>query len=92
MKQTSLPIGGVGVIVDFETVGEVFGEHRHAVEQNHVTVVARGGISAFGETQFNGQEFRAGAVIVWDAPLSHGFQALTDDTRIVNIQLREQIA
>lgn len=90
MKQKPLPLTPMfnDWIIDFEKAGEVFAEHTHPVEQNHLTLVLRGGIKIVGETKFADQSFHSGDIIVWDAPKSHGFVALTKNTRIVNVTQR----
>jgi quercetin dioxygenase-like cupin family protein len=89
VKTLKLPSGGNNDwIFDFDHAGEVFPEHAHAVEDNHLTIVARGSIEVMGETKFSGQTFKSGAVIVWDAPKSHGFISMGKATRIIQISQR----
>lgn len=72
-----------GVIYDFESVGDELPMHIHTKENNHISVVARGSIRAFG----NGWErvCKAGDVIDWRPNDPHGFAALEANTRVVNI-------
>lgn len=72
-----------GVIYDFEHVGDVLPKHVHGDEDNHITIVARGKLKA------SSHDWEivaiAGQVLVFKPNEPHEFEALEENTRIVNI-------
>lgn len=83
LRSLVLATGGLaGVIYDFEG-GDELEPHAHDVADNHITVVARGTLVAFG----NGWErmVEAGMVLDWAPGQVHGFRAM-EDARIINIR------
>jgi hypothetical protein len=86
-----LVVGGQlwGTIFTFEKAGDVFPDHVHTEENNHITLLAFGAIRCTGHPKHEGKvlEARAGGTVVnWVAGEPHGFVALTDGTTIINIR------
>lgn len=84
LHNTPLRAGSLaGTVYTFEFVGDVLPMHTHDEKTAHITVVARGKVTAHG----NGwsAEYGAGSVIDFPPHQSHEFIALEDDSRIVNI-------
>lgn len=75
-----------GVIHDFSVAGTSIMAHTHPVETEHITIVARGKIKAFGEDF----EFvlSAGEMVNLPEGRAHEIVALEDNTRIFNIAKR----
>jgi hypothetical protein len=92
MAYTAKPLGTCpgDVIIDFAKVGDTFPLHEHKDGiGNHVTIVVKGGIGIIGTSSITGQEFYPPSVIDWGEG-SHGFVALADNTRIVNVGKRSR--
>lgn len=73
----------VGVIYDFEIVGDVLPKHNHTEDDVHITIVARGKIKASSHDWE--KEAVAGQIIDFRAGEPHELTALEDNTRIINI-------
>lgn len=83
LRSQPLAAGGLaGVIYDFDA-GDELEAHAHTDADNHITVIARGSLVAFG----NGWErtVSAGNVLDWQAGQVHGFRAI-EAARIINIR------
>jgi quercetin dioxygenase-like cupin family protein len=74
----------IGVIYTFTQKGDVLPMHFHSELDSHITIVARGGVRMHGPT-IDAVDYSAGAVIDHEAPITHEFIALEDNSRIVNI-------
>jgi len=72
-----------GVIYDFENVGDILPNHVHDDSTAHVTIVARGSIKVTGDGWQ--QTWEAGRVAEIKSFQSHEFEALENNTRVVNI-------
>jgi quercetin dioxygenase-like cupin family protein len=59
--------------------------HRHGPDDVHISVVARGRFRCRGSFPQREVELAEGAFVDWDSGVSHEFEALTDNARIVNI-------
>ena len=72
-----------GTVYDFDHAGDELPRHTHGEADIHISIVARGSFRAFGD----GWEkiVETGAVIDWDVGIYHGFEALEDKSRLVNI-------
>ena len=84
LPSKNMSIGKVSLVIyDFEKVGDTLPIHVHGDDNNHFTVVAKGKLRAFG----NGWEqiIEAGNVVDFEANDPHGFEALEDNSRIVNV-------
>jgi quercetin dioxygenase-like cupin family protein len=70
-------------IYDFEVEGDKLPLHVHTVENNHITIVARGSFRFSGD----GWEMicKSGDVVDWEAGKRHEFTALEPNSRCVNI-------
>lgn len=81
-----LPTNGVqDWVIDFGSAGDVFGVHDHGEADTHVTVVARGRFKCLGDPMIAGKELETGDVVEWPVGFAHGFEALTDNARLVNV-------
>lgn len=72
-----------GTIYDFEKTGDELELHVHTEADVHISIVARGSIRAFGPGWE--QIVETGAVMDWEPGQAHGFVALEDNSRLVNI-------
>jgi hypothetical protein len=75
-----------GVIYDFEEVGDVLPNHVHDEDTAHITVVAKGSIKVTGDGWE--QIWASGRVAEIKAFQSHQFEALEQNSRVVNIKKR----
>jgi hypothetical protein len=85
-KETVITEDGVDyVIFDFEKAGDFWPQHVHTENgsRNHATVVARGSV----KDSVSGQIFNTGNLVFWPVEEPHGFVALVDNTRLVNIRV-----
>lgn len=73
----------VGVIMDFEKVGDVLSKHNHDEKSVHITIVARGSV------KISSHDWKktvvAGQIVDFRPYEPHEIEALEDNTRIVNI-------
>ena len=84
LKQNPCLLGKLsGTIYDFEFVGDTLPMHTHSEIDVHITMVTRGSILARGDGWE--QTLTKGNLIDWLPNQSHEFEALENDTRIVNI-------
>lgn len=72
-----------GVIMTFAK-GDVLPMHAHGLMDNHISIVARGSFTIRGET-FEAFEAKSGAVLDWKVGMAHEFEALEDNSRMINI-------
>lgn len=70
-------------IYDFAFPGDELALHTHTAANNHITVVARGSFVAFGEGWQ--RTLNQGDVVDWPDGDTHGFRALGEGARLVNI-------
>lgn len=73
----------LGTIYDFELAGDELESHVHTQEDVHISIVARGKIKAFGPGWE--QIIETGGILDWEPGQWHGFIALEDNSRLVNI-------
>lgn len=84
LRSKPLTIGRLlGVIYDFEEIGDELPLHVHDSESIHISILARGRLKVFGHGWE--QEVDTGAVLDWQVGQWHGFIALEPNTRLVNI-------
>lgn len=84
LRDTPIAYGKlIGVIYDFDRVGDELQRHTHTPSDVHISIVARGSFKMFGDGWE--QIVSAGAVIDWDPGVYHGFVAVEDNSRLVNI-------
>ena len=77
-------IGNLNIsLYDFEVVGDKLPSHVHAEDTSHITIVARGKVKVSGEGWSN--IWDVGTVADTKANVAHEFEALENNTRIVNI-------
>ena len=84
LKQSQAKFGSLdAMIYDFEVIGDTLGMHTHGDADNHITVVNRGAIVARGD----GWEMvlKVGQIADWIAGQAHEFEAIENNSRIVNI-------
>jgi len=87
MSLASIPftVGNItGTIYDFEVVGDVLPNHVHDDSTAHITIVARGSIKVTGDGWQ--QNWEAGRVAEIKSFQSHEFEALENNTRVINIR------
>lgn len=73
-----------GVVYDFEHAGDELGPHAHNEDTNHITIVARGSFTAWGDDWE--VTLPTGAVVDWPLRQMHAFRALESSSRLVNIK------
>ena len=84
LKQTGCKFGRLtGTIYDFEVVGDTLPMHNHSEADVHITMVTRGSLLARGHGWE--QTLTKGNLIDWLPNQPHEFEALEDNSRIVNI-------
>lgn len=70
-------------IYDFTQKGDILDMHVHGTEDVHISIVGRGSFRVFGP------DFElvalTGSVIDWQPGQWHGFEALEDDSRLINV-------
>jgi quercetin dioxygenase-like cupin family protein len=73
----------VGRVYDFEKAGDDLPRHVHDASDVHISICARGTFRVYGD----GWEMhtKPGQVLDWQPGTFHGFTALEDDSRLVNI-------
>lgn len=71
-------------VKDFKC-GEVLPVHTHNEYTNHLTIVASGSLVCRGRPSIEGAVIKAGDVLDWRVGEPHGFEALEDGTRIVQV-------
>jgi quercetin dioxygenase-like cupin family protein len=80
----ALTIGdSLGTIYDFEKKGDILDKHVHIRRDVHYSIVARGSFKVYGD-DFE-QSVPAGTILDWDEGVNHGFIALEDNSRLINI-------
>jgi quercetin dioxygenase-like cupin family protein len=70
-------------IYDFEEVGDELPIHNHAYTDVHISIVAKGSFRVWGK-DFD-KTVVIGSVLDWQPDTEHGFQALEQNSRLVNI-------
>ncbi len=75
-----------GTIYDFERAGDELAVHVHPPEANHISIIARGSFRCIGDPAIAGTVLMQGAVVDWPAGQEHGFIALEDNARMVQIK------
>ena len=86
LRSTVLASGAVaGIIYDFERAGDDLAAHVHALETNHISIVARGSFRLVGDPAIAGKVLPTGSVVLWPVGQAHGFVAFEDRSRIVQI-------
>jgi len=70
----------------FNSVGDELPVHTHTKpEQNHITIVLSGTIRCIGAPGIDGDVLFPGDCRDWPLGIEHGFVALEDGTKILNI-------
>lgn len=75
----------IGVIYDFNNIGDELPLHVHNGNDIHISIVARGSVRAFGPNEEWESVANTGAILDWEIGQWHGFVALEPNTRLVNI-------
>lgn len=78
-----------GTIYTFEKAGDVFQEHVHTDDDNHITALMHGSIRCTGHPRYEGLILEAkpgGTIVNWVAGERHGFTSMTDGATIMNIR------
>lgn len=74
-----------GVIFTYEKAGDDLPVHVHSEEDNHITVVMSGSFRCIGNHLIEGRILKTGAVVDWPVGEPHGFVALEDNSRMLQI-------
>jgi len=74
-------------IFDFIKKNDYWPNHIHTSESksNHISVVSKGKILCHGHPEIEGRILELGQLIDWPVNKEHGFEALEDNSRLVNI-------
>lgn len=84
LKATGCQFGRLqGTIYDFEVVGDKLPMHNHSELDVHITMVTKGSLIARGVDWE--QTIKAGNLIDWQPNQPHEFEAIEENSRIVNI-------
>lgn len=76
----------VGTKYFYEQAGDELPVHTHTVETNHITIVGRGSrFRCVGNPEIEGRILEPGDVVDWPAGAPHGFVALTDGARMIQL-------
>jgi uncharacterized cupin superfamily protein len=84
LKQSQAQFGKLNAIIyDFEVIGDKLPMHTHGEADNHITIVSTGTIAARG----NDWEMiiKPGQLVDWIEGQAHEFEAIEDNSRIINI-------
>lgn len=88
--QRTLKVDGAawGIIYTLEKIGDEFPVHVHNEADNHITLLAYGGVRCMGHPKYEGVVIEArpgGTVVNWTAGEPHGFVALSDGATLMNL-------
>ena len=84
LKQSQAKFGNLNAtIYDFEVIGDKLPMHTHGDADNHITVDNRGTLVARGHDWE--MILKVGQIADWIAGQAHEFEAIEDNSRIVNI-------
>lgn len=84
LRNSQISVGKlVGVVYDFDSVGDVLPMHSHPEGQVHISIIARGKFKATGDGWE--MEMSLGEIYDWEAEQAHEFVALEPNSRMVNI-------
>lgn len=84
LRDKWLTLGDLNLhIYDFDDEGDILPRHVHDETDIHITIVARGSLTAFGD----GWEktVKSGDVLDWEPGIYHGFTAREPASRLVNV-------
>jgi quercetin dioxygenase-like cupin family protein len=73
-----------GLVYKFDQ-GDVLPVHTHTEADNHITILVDGSVRVLGK--HDGDIVRRGDLIIWNPNEPHGFEALQDNTLLVNMPL-----
>ena len=79
-----------GSIYSFEFKDDELPTHEHDENTNHISIIARGSFKCIGRPEIEGQIIKNGQVVDWEANEPHGFIALEDNSRMIQIQKKYQ--
>jgi quercetin dioxygenase-like cupin family protein len=74
-----------GVVYFFEKAGDELPVHVHDETTNHITIVSIGSFRCVGNAAILGRIIEQGQVIDWPANQPHGFVALSDGAKMIQI-------
>jgi quercetin dioxygenase-like cupin family protein len=69
----------------YERAGDELPEHVHDDTNNHITVVSVGSFRVTGDPKIAGTILTQGMVVDWPAGQPHGFVAMSDGCRMIQI-------
>jgi quercetin dioxygenase-like cupin family protein len=73
-----------GTIYTYPNVGDALPTHVHPPEANHITIIMNGQFRCMGPG-IEGDILTVGQVIIWPANIPHGFEALEENSRMLQI-------
>lgn len=84
-----------GTVYTLEYRDDIFPEHTHSENDNHITILAHGSMRVTGHEKHDGTIVAAepgGTILNWVAGEAHGFVALEDGTTLINLFKRRPVA
>jgi hypothetical protein len=73
-------------IYHFEKTGDELPVHVHAEDANHISLISVGSFKVIGDPAISGNILTQGMIVDWPAMQEHGFVALSDGARMIQIQ------
>lgn len=78
----------MGTVYLYERAGDALPVHVHAEANNHITIISVGSFRCIGNPAIEGKVLEQGAVVDWPANQPHGFVALSDQAKMIQISKR----
>jgi quercetin dioxygenase-like cupin family protein len=70
----------------YEHAGDELPVHVHTEDANHITIISVGSFRVTGDPAIAGNILMQGMVVDWPAGQQHGFVALSDGCRMIQIR------
>lgn len=77
-----------GTVYFFERAGDELPVHVHEEAANHISIISIGSFRCRGNPAIEGRVLEQGTVVDWPANQPHGFVALSDGAKMVQISKR----
>lgn len=74
-----------GTVFFYEKEGDMLPVHTHNEANNHITVVSVGSFRCTGNSAIEGKIITQGMVVDWPPNQPHGFIALSDGAKMVQL-------
>ncbi len=75
----------VGTVFFYERAGDELPVHVHDEATNHISIISIGSFRCVGNPHIEGKILEQGAVVDWPANQPHGFVALSDGAKMIQI-------